>query len=280
AGPARPGGRDLGAEPALLLLRRGDRAGGRRDGADPDARGGRLRVAAGGGGGADRSAHQGDPHHYPGQPLGGDRHPGKSARDRGAGNRARPGGDQRRNLREVPLGRRRAPERRLAAGDGRADDHAQRLLEDLRDDRLAPRLRRRRAGPHAGDPRAQGERQRLRAAGGAVGRRRGARRAARLCAGVPHGTRRAPPRPDGRPHRLRLHLRPAPRRLLHLCQHRLDRPAGVRPGPPPPPGRAGADLPGHRLRRRVGRLPALLLPPAGRVAAGSGRPAEASGRRV
>ena len=116
-----------------------------------------------------------------------------------------------------------APQRRLAAGDARAHDHPQRLLQDLRHDRLATRLRRRAPADHRRDPRPERGHQRLRPGHVAVGRARRDDGAAGLRRLLPQHLRRAPPRPDGRPRRLRLHLRPPLRCLLHLRQHLLDR---------------------------------------------------------
>ena len=60
--------------------------------------------------------------------------------------RARPVGPRRRDLRADPVRRRGARVDRLAAGDGRAHDRPRRLLQDVRDDRLAAGLRDRAAG--------------------------------------------------------------------------------------------------------------------------------------
>ena len=62
-------------------------------------------------------------------------------RDRRARHRARPVGPRRRDLRPDPVRRRRARLDRVAARDGRADDRPRRVLQDVRDDRLADGLR-------------------------------------------------------------------------------------------------------------------------------------------
>ena len=77
----------------------------------------------------------------PGNPTGGVLNREEIERDRRAGGRARPDRAGRRDLQRDPL-RGRARLDRHHARHGRADDHPRRLLEDLRDDRLAARLRR------------------------------------------------------------------------------------------------------------------------------------------
>ena len=77
----------------------------------------------------------------PANPTGGVLTRGDLERDRRARDRARPRRPRRRDLRPHPVRRRGARLDRVAAGHGRADDRPRRLLEDVRDDRLAARLR-------------------------------------------------------------------------------------------------------------------------------------------
>ena len=88
----------------------------------------------------DHAAHEAADHELAPQPdrLDPDRcgHPPPG----GAGRRARPRRPGRRDLRPPPV-LRRAVEHRDAARHGGAHDHPRRVQQDLRDDRLAPRLR-------------------------------------------------------------------------------------------------------------------------------------------
>ncbi len=80
-------------------------------------------------------------HQLAGQPDRRRPDPRRPRADRRAGHPPRPVGPRRRDLRADPVRRRRARLDRVAAGDGRADDRARRLLQDVRHDRLADGLR-------------------------------------------------------------------------------------------------------------------------------------------
>ncbi len=116
--------------------------------------------------------------------------------------------------------RRRARHDRRPPGAARADDPAGRLLEDLRDDGLAARLRGDAGGARRADHAAPDQLGLVHGAGGAAGRRcrahRPARRGERDARGVPPSARRGRRRPERDPRRLVHH---APRRLLRLPQH-------------------------------------------------------------
>ena len=86
-------------------------------------------------------------HQLAGQPDRRRAHPVRPRAHRRARHPARPVGPRRRDLRPDPVRRRGARLDRVAAGDGRADDRPRRLLEDVRDDRLADGLRDRAAEP-------------------------------------------------------------------------------------------------------------------------------------
>ena len=157
-GAARGGRRGDLPQPRLPDLRVDDRLR-RRDGrAAAAARGERLRAST-----STSCARLITPrttpadHQLAGQP---DRRRARAASrsggDRRAGRRARPDRAGRRDLRRDPL-RGRARQHRDVAGHGRADDHARRLLQDLRDDRLAARLRRHAAGARAAHRPADGQ---------------------------------------------------------------------------------------------------------------------------
>ena len=80
-------------------------------------------------------------HQLAGQPDRRGAHPVRPRAHRRARHPARPVGPRRRDLRPDPVRRRGARLDRVAAGDGRADDRARRLLEDVCHDRLADGLR-------------------------------------------------------------------------------------------------------------------------------------------
>ena len=137
----RPGRR--GDPPRALVrgLRPGDRLRRRDRPPRGDALRGRLRARPGGRRGRDHAAHQGALPRLSVQPDRGRpaaRDPGRAGRHRGP---SRPARLQRRDLRPAGLRDVHPSRDERAAGDARADDPDGRLLEGVRDDRLARRLR-------------------------------------------------------------------------------------------------------------------------------------------
>ena len=169
-------------------------------------------------------------------------------------------GRRRRDLRPDPVRRGGARLDRGTPRDGGTDDHPRRLLEDLRDDRLAAGLRGRadvadpdlRPAHHQHDlvrPDVRPGR-RGRGAGRAAGRRR---RDGRRVQGPARPRRRRPQRHPGHP------LRDAARGVLRLPVDRRDRALrrGARRAPAPRSGRLRAGRDGLR-RRRHGAHPDLV----------------------
>ena len=123
-------------------LRPGDRLRRRRRAPRRDPLRGRLRARPGGRRGRHHAADQGALPRLPVQPDRGRaarRRPGRPRRHRRP---PRPAGLQRRDLRPARVRDLPAPGDERAARDARADDPDGRLLEGVRDDRLAGRLRR------------------------------------------------------------------------------------------------------------------------------------------
>ena len=151
-GALEPGRRGGLPEPRVPHLRVGDQLRRRGAGADPAPRGDRLRLRP-------RRCSSGASRRRPSSSSSTRRRTRRAAcssRGRRPDRRARAAlpdpGAVRRDLPALPLRRRVRLDRR-AAGHEDSDDHPGRLLEDLRDDRLAARLRRdaeaARRAPHA-----------------------------------------------------------------------------------------------------------------------------------
>ena len=148
--PAQPRRRDARAEPVLGLVPRAGaaaRRGARRGG---HARGDRLRPGSRGAARRGDAAHQAHRAQQPQQPDGRRLLAPGPRGGRAAGRRARPLGGRRRVLRVAHV--RGAPRVHRVARPGHQGAHARRqhLLEGVRDDGLAHRLRRR---PARADPR-------------------------------------------------------------------------------------------------------------------------------
>ena len=137
----RPRRRGALPEPGLPDLRVDDPLHRRRAGARAPARGEGLRPRRRPAGLEDRAEDQAHHHQLPAQPDGRRDPRGGPARDRRRRGAPRRAGAGRRDLLAHPV-RRPARLARGDARDGAARDRARRLLEDLRDDRLAARLRR------------------------------------------------------------------------------------------------------------------------------------------
>ncbi|CAA9469266.1 MAG: Aminotransferase, class I and II, partial [uncultured Rubrobacteraceae bacterium] len=233
----RAGRRGPYAEPRLPHLREHGGLRGRDPRLCPAAPGERVQVRSGRvQGGPGREDEDGDPQ-LPRQP-----HRRRVHRRRHKGHRRDPAREARRGR---SLGRDLRPppllgllcQHRLREGlrPGRADHHPRRLLEDVRDDGLAPRLRRHARSPGRAGDKAAGQLQLLhgrrhparrpRGALGTAGRRRPDARGVPGQAGPDRGR---PQRPAGR----RVHKPPG--RLLRLPEglgHRPPRRRARRPAP-------------------------------------------------
>ena len=149
----RPGRRGHPPRAVVRRLRAGRRVRGRRRAPRRDPLRGRLRARSGRRRGGDHAAHEGAVPRLPVQshgrgPAGGGA--GRAGRDRGS---PRPPRVRRRDLRPARLRHVPPPGDERAARHARADDPDGRLLEGLRDDRLARRL----GGRAGGHPRGHRE---------------------------------------------------------------------------------------------------------------------------
>ena len=138
--PGRPGRRGHRAGPRLPDLRVADPLRGRDRRADPDPHGARLPARRRRARVADHAANPGPVHQLAREPDRRRAHPRRPDPHRRTRRGARPVGHLRRDLRPCAVRRPGARLDRDPPRDGGADDHPRRLLQDLRDDRLAPRL--------------------------------------------------------------------------------------------------------------------------------------------
>ena len=137
-----PGDEVIVPDPGYPIYESLTRFVGRDAGADPHPDGERLPARCRRAGGADHAADPGARSSTrPANPTGGVLNRDDLDAHRGARHRARPVGRGRRDLRADPVRRGGARLDRGTPRDGGTHDHPRRLLEDVRDDRLAARLR-------------------------------------------------------------------------------------------------------------------------------------------